>query len=107
MQKINDILIPNQVTYEKLTKIFENKKPTKKTVLLLRLYTERNINVNEMMTLNSESNTTTKKGVDFKQKEKDIKIIEKENNLMRNIVTLDQHHNKNIRLIDKLKGVTT
>lgn len=71
MQQINDIQITNKYTFEKLTKIFMNKKPTNITVLLLRLYTEQNIDVSEMHVLVQNEVGNKKKGIDFTAKQFD------------------------------------
>lgn len=54
LNKIGDITIFNEFTYQKLRKIFEGKNPTNKTILLMRLFAERNIDVDEMIILKED-----------------------------------------------------
>lgn len=102
MQEINDIQIPNKYTYEKLTQLFRDKKPTSKTVLLLRLYTEQNIDGSEMHLLVQNQVPSKKKGNDFTTKKFDEPKA-KINSLLKNITELDVYKDKHVRLIDKLK----
>lgn len=100
MQEINDIKIPNKYTFEKLTEIFKDKKPTNKTVLLLRLYTEQNIDVSEIHVLVQNEVPNRRKGKDFTTKEFDKP---KTNSLFTNLAKLDVYKNNHVKLIDKFK----
>lgn len=102
MQKINDIQIPNKYTFEKLTQVFRDKKPTNKTVLLLRLYMEQNIDVSEMHVLVQNVVSNKRKGKDFTMKEF-VEPKPKVNQLFTNLAKLDVYENNKIRLIDKIK----
>lgn len=102
MKVINDVEISNKYTFKKLTKILENKKPTNKTVLLLRLYIEQNINTDEMLILVKNDLKTNKKAKDFVRYEKD-KPKEINSNVFTNIAQLDVYKGNHVKLIDKLK----
>lgn len=102
MQQINDIQITNKYTFEKLNKIFMNKKPTNKTVLLLRLYTEQNIDVSEMHVLVQNEVANKRKGKDF-TKENFTEPKPKSHLLFKNIAQLDVYKDNHVKLIDKLK----
>lgn len=100
MQQIKDVQIPNQYTFNKLQKIFKNKKPTNKSVLLLRLYVERNIDGAEMDILLKVDVKKEKTAKEFvRLKKKSPKPVQ--NNLYNKVASLNQFNNK--RLIDKLQ----
>lgn len=52
MGEINGIKINNNKTYAYLKSIFKDKKPTKSTVLLMRLYFDKVIDKDELMIFN-------------------------------------------------------
>lgn len=52
MSEINGIKINNNKTYVYLKSIFKDKKPTKSTVLLMRLYFDKVIDKDELMIFN-------------------------------------------------------
>lgn len=62
MNKISKINIPNKHTFVNLSEVFKNKNPTNKTVLLLRLYAEKHISVEEMLILKKEDIVAKKTG---------------------------------------------
>lgn len=65
LNKIGGINIPNKYTFLNLSEVFKNKKPTNKTILLLRLYAEKHISAQEMLTLKEEDVIVTKTGKDL------------------------------------------
>lgn len=103
VQKINSIQIPNDYTFNKLNKLLKNKKPTPKTVLLLRLYTEQNITVPEMKILINDGIQKKKTAKSFIDKKK-IETVSRQNDLFKKIIQLDRYKNSRTLLIDKMKG---
>lgn len=65
MNKIGDINIVNDQTFQNLKNVFNNKNPTNKTILLLRLYAEKNISVTELEILSSEDVKNDRKGYEL------------------------------------------
>lgn len=65
MSKIGAVEILNEFTYNKLEKVFKGKTPTDKTVLLMRLFAERNINTPELLILQKEKISSKVTGLDL------------------------------------------
>lgn len=65
LNKIGDIEVFNDFTYQKLQNVFEGKKPTNKTILLMRLFAERNINATEMRLLKEDEIVINNTGADI------------------------------------------
>lgn len=98
MNKIGDISIVNDQTFQNLKNVFNNKNPTNKTILLLRLYAEKNISVTELEILSSEDVKNDKKGYELlKQQNAPIVVFER-------IKALDISTNRD-PLITKIKMI--
>ncbi|MDK6679220.1 MULTISPECIES: hypothetical protein [unclassified Aerococcus] len=75
--KIGDIEIENIATQKVLASILENKEPTNKTILLLRLFLEQNINLSELLIL-----------------KKDDYFIENDTSFLNNVKKIDEKNMK-------------
>lgn len=99
MNQLGDIKIFNYKTFTKLQGIFNGKKPTNKTILLLRLYIERDISSNELMILKQQDYPTNKLGSSF---EKNV-VSDRNNVLYERIEALDKHSDRRMTIIEKMK----
>ncbi|MDK6597071.1 MULTISPECIES: hypothetical protein [Aerococcus] len=65
--KIGNIIINDEAVFQQLEKTFENKNPTNRTILILKLFCEKSISIQELKILQSPRLMTNKKGQDLKK----------------------------------------